>query len=669
MNRNTTTTIVAAAALALVLAALAARPARAQEISGPRLELSARSLTFERPGEQQTVTARNRGDTVLRINSQRILNESARSDYVVRPVGPQVVAPGGQLVMTVSFRPVRPLGGPGQPRQSFAALQLVTDDRTLPLDTGRDRAGYIAGVALKASVDPPLLSLIVFFPLLGIPVVLLVPPGRERLVRGIALVVSCVPLALAIRMVMGFDGSFTRAAGNWGLQYVEHVPWIRGLNVEYYLGVDGLSVTMVLLTALVSVIAVGASWSIPPSQQIRGYFALLLLLEVGMMGVFVALDFFLFFIFWEVMLLPMYFLIGLWGGPRKEYAAIKFFLYTLAGSVLMLLAIIALYYGSQPTTLADGTPAAHTFDLLKLAHGNDFGAQAPILGFAFTKLVWVLLFIAFAIKVPTVPLHTWLPDAHVEAPTAISVLLAGVLLKMGPYAMLRINWQVLPEATRWAADAVAWIGIVSIGYGALCAMAQRDLKRLVAYSSITHMGFCLLGMAALTQTGITGALVQMFNHGTITAMLFLLVGVIYDRTHKRGLDDFGGLAQVMPRYAVLFGLAFMASLGLPGLSGFIGEVLVLVGAFPVYQGLALAAAGSLVLTAAYHLGAIQKIHFGAFNEAWRGPLAGKDLDAREAATLLPLAVIVVVLGCWPMPLINLLAGGVRDLLAAVAGPP
>jgi NADH-quinone oxidoreductase subunit M len=388
-----------------------------------------------------------------------------------------------------------------------------------------------------------------------------------------------------------------------------------------------------------------------------------------MLGVFVALDLFLFFIFWEVMLLPMYFLIGLWGGPRKEYAAIKFFLYTLAGSVLMLLAIIALYYASGPSALADGTPSAHTFDLMKLAHSNDFGAQAPILGFAFSKLVWVLLFIAFAIKVPLVPLHTWLPDAHVEAPTAISVLLAGVLLKMGPYAMLRICWPVLPEATHWAAGAVAWIAVISIGYGALCAMAQTDLKRLVAYSSVAHMGFCLLGMSAGTATGISGALVQMFNHGTITAMLFLLVGVIYDRTHTRGLDDFGGLGLLMPRYAALFGLGFMASLGLPGLSGFIGEVLVFIGAFPVYTALTLAAALSLVITAAYHLGAIQKLFFGPLNESWRGPLANRDLDLREYATLLPLALLILVLGFWPMPLINTVAGGVRDLLAAVGSVP
>ena len=655
-------------ALAALLSLAWLSSAAAQRISGPRLELSTRSLSFTTAGEQRRVIIRNVGDTTLRIATQRLLNESARSDFFVLPVGPQIVAPGTSLTMTVTFRPLRPLGGPGQPRQSFAALQLITDDRSLPLDTGPKPLGNIAGLSLRASSgsDLPLLSLMLFLPLLGIPLLFLVPAGREKSLRWVALAVSLVPLALAARLARDFDPSITRAAGNWGLQFVEQVPWIRAMNVEYFVGVDGLSITMVLLTALVSVVAVGASWSIPVGASLRAYFALLLLLQVGMMGVFLALDFFLFFIFWELMLLPMYFLIGIWGGPRKEYAAIKFFLYTLAGSVLMLLAIIALYYASAPTTLVDGTPAAHTFNLLKLAHANDFASQSAILGMGFAKLCWVLLFIAFAIKVPVVPLHTWLPDAHVEAPTAISVLLAGVLLKMGPYAMMRVNFPVLPEATRWAAGAMAAIGAISIIHGALCAMAQKDLKRMVAYSSVTHMGFCLLGMAAFSSTGFSGAILQMFNHGVITSMLFLLVGVLYDRTHSRGLDDFGGVARVMPRYAAFFGLAFMASLGLPGLSGFIGEALVFLAAFPVFPLLTVVAALSLVLTAGYHLTAIQKVHFGAFTERWRGVLAGRDLSGREAATLLPLAVLVVVLGFWPMPVLTIIAGGVSDLLAALA---
>jgi NADH-quinone oxidoreductase subunit M len=372
-----------------------------------------------------------------------------------------------------------------------------------------------------------------------------------------------------------------------------------------------------------------------------------------MLGVFLALDFFLFYVFWEVMLLPMYFLIGIWGGPRREYAAVKFFLYTLAGGVLMLIAMLMFYFNS-----------GNVFDLLELARiaqaGELFSREMQIAAF-------VLLFIGFAIKLPSFPFHTWLPDAHVEAPTPISMILAGVLLKMGVYGLIRINWSMLPEGTAWAADAVGWLGVASIVYGSLCAMAQTDLKRLVAYSSVGHMGFCLLGLSALTHVGISGALLQMFNHGTITSMLFLLVGVLYDRTHSRALGDFGGVAQVLPRYAALFGLAFMASLGLPGLAGFIGEVLTLIGAFPVHPGLVIAAAGAAILVAAYHLGAIQKILLGPFNERWRAELDGRDLTAREALTLLPLATLVVLFGLWPAPLLRAIGSSVTDLVATVTG--
>ncbi len=519
-----------------------------------------------------------------------------------------------------------------------------------------------AAASFSAGVPLPWLSMIVFFPLCCIPLLFLVPHGRESATRFIALVATAVPFVLTVCLVAKFDRAFGVGSGNFGMQFTEHTPWIRGFAVEYYLGVDGLSVGMLLLTTLVTLIAVGASWSIPLLQHIRGYFALLLLLEVGMTGVFVALDLLLFFVFWEVMLLPMYFLIGIWGGARKQYAAIKFFLFTLAGSVLMLLGIIALHYASGPGTLVDGTPVAHTFDMMKLAHGGGLQLSGTLLGFPLAKVVWLAFFIGFAIKVPMVPLHTWLPDAHVEAPTAISVVLAGVLLKMGIYGMMRVNWAILPEATHWAAMGVAVCGVVSILYGSLVAMAQTDVKRLVAYSSIAHMGFCLLGLSALTPAGTSGALFQMFSHGIITSMLFLLVGVLHDRTHTRELDAFGGVATVMPRYALVFGLAFMASLGLPGLSGFIGEALVLLGAFPPWTALTVIAALSLVITAAYHLTAISKILLGPFKPTWRSALEGHDLDVREMATLLPLAVLVVLLGVVPMPLLSLLATSVGDLL-------
>jgi NADH-quinone oxidoreductase subunit M len=652
-----------------LVVALAAGAAHAREL-GPRLRLEPASLTFERPGEKRAITLRNVGGQVLRISQVKVWHADAQAtDFAVDPVQFQALAPGGSLVVNVSYRPTGPAARAGITRQSFGAVHVINDDPTLRFDPGARPAGNVATVALRAGAGPPWLSWIVFFPLLALPLLFAVPRGRERLVRWIALAASLVPLALALHVFRHFDRTLAYQGGNHGLQFIEHVTWIRGFNVEYFLAVDGLSVTMLVLSTLIGAIAAGASWSIPLDRHIRGYFAMLLLLEVGMAGVFVALDFFLFYVFWEVMLLPMYFLVGIWGGPRKEYAAIKFFLYTLLGAVLMLLGIIALYYASKPGYLIDGTPAAHTFDMLRLAHGQDWAAEKPILGHDFSRLVWLAFFVAFAIKVPIVPLHTWLPDAHVEAPTAISVVLAGILLKTGTYGLLRVNWAMLPAATHWAAHAVAWLAVVSVLYGALCAMAQKDLKRLVAYSSIGHMGFCLLGMAALTETGISGALLQMFNHGTITAMLFLLVGVLYDRTHTRGLDEFGGVASVMPRYAALFGLAFMASLGLPGLSGFVGEVLVFIGAFPVWRGLVIAAGLSLVLTAAYHLIAIERIQLGTFNERWRSALAGHDLDGRELATLLPLAVLVVVLGFYPMPILGAVATAVKDLVAVVGGGP
>jgi NADH-quinone oxidoreductase subunit M len=394
-----------------------------------------------------------------------------------------------------------------------------------------------------------------------------------------------------------------------------------------------------------------------------------------MMGVFCSIDFFLFYIFWEVMLLPMYFLIGVWGAPSRTeadgrvrggpYAAIKFFLYTLAGSVLMLLAMIALYYNSAPTVLVNGLPAEHTFDLMKLTKLNSFSLAAPILGIPFSKLIWVFLFIGFAIKIPMFPFHTWLPDAHVEAPTAISVILAGVLLKMGTYGIFRINFQVLPQATQWAAMGMAIFGVINILYGGLCAMAQKDLKKLVAYSSVSHMGFCLLGMAGFTDSGMVGAMFQMFNHGTITSMLFILVGVIYDRAHTRGVNEFGGVASVMPRYAGFFGFAFMASLGLPGLSGFISEALVFIGAFKAFTFLVILAATGVVITAAYHLWAIQRIHLGPFNQRWKDVLVGHDMNLREALTLVPLAIIVLVLGFYPMPVLDLVTVGMHDLVQIV----
>jgi len=450
----------------------------------------------------------------------------------------------------------------------------------------------------------------------------------------------------------GLWWSFNVASSGWQAGF--DTPWIPTWGVRFSLGVDGISLMLILLTTLTMPLAVLGGWTAIKSK-VHSYLTLLLVLTAGMLGVFVARDLFLFYVAWEVMLVPMYFIIGVWGGERRIYASLKFFIYTMVGSLLMLVAII--YLGVHNADPMTGIPN-FSYDALLAAHT-----------LSSTASVWLFLafFLAFAVKVPMFPFHTWLPDAHVEAPTAISVILAGVLLKMGTYGLMRVNMAILPDATQWAATTMAVFGAINILYGALCAFAQRDLKKLVAYSSVSHMGFCLVGLAAFTHSGFAGAMMQMFNHGTITAMLFLLVGVIYDRAHTREIARFGGLAAQMPRYAAVFGLAFMASLGLPGLSGFIGEVLVFLGAFPVYRTIVIVASLGVVLTAAYHLWALQRVLLGPWNQAWSDRRIFGDLTARETLTLLPLCAIVIVLGFYPMPLLSLVDHGLGDLLRHVTG--
>ncbi|MEK7705028.1 MAG: NADH-quinone oxidoreductase subunit M [Myxococcota bacterium] len=523
------------------------------------------------------------------------------------------------------------------------------------------------------TLDRHLLTLMTFAPLAGTLAILLVKAVRPKapiaVFRGIGMVATVVPLLLAVELWRRFDPS-------GGVQFVHHLVWIREFNIEYFLGVDGISISMVILTALIGFVAAIASFGI--EKKPAGYWSLFLLLETGMLGTFMALDMFLFYVFWEVMLLPMYFLIGVWGGPRKEYAAIKFFLYTLAGSVLMLLAIIAVYYTSAPMPgvtlqLVDGTATPHTFNLLTLAalgQAGQFASAAPLLGMAFSKVIFVGLFIGFAIKVPMFPFHTWLPDAHVEAPTPISVILAGVLLKMGPYGMLRFNWAILPEATRWAAYGVAVFGAINIVYAAFVCMAQTDFKKLIAYSSVSHMGFVLLGMAAATPQSISGAMFQMWGHGIVSPMLFLIVGVIYDRAHSRDIEGFGGLASFMPEYSGLTGLAFFASLGLPGLIGFVGEVLVFVGAWGApaavgtgFRVLVAISALSVIITAAYYLWTMQRMFLGRFNDKWSH--LTPDLNWRERLTLYPLGIMTVVFGVFPLPILELINPALHHLARIV----
>ncbi len=526
-----------------------------------------------------------------------------------------------------------------------------------------------------------LLSWMVFLPLIGAGLILVLACVKQAVggskefldnaSRAVGLAASCVVLLLACILWKNFDGASTK------LQFVHHFVWMRQFNIEYFLGVDGISITMVLLTALISLVAMVASlpwWGKVDShhfsqRKVPGYMVMFLLLETGMLGTFCAMDFFMFYIFWELMLLPMYFLIGIWGGPRKEYAAIKFFLYTLAGSVLMLLCMIGLYYTSGPSVLADGTATPHTFNIMALSamgQGGLFAKAAPILGFAFSKIIFVGLFIGFAIKVPMFPFHTWLPDAHVEAPTPISVILAGILLKTGAYGMIRFNFQILPEAALWAATAIGLFGTINIVYGAFVCLAQRDLKKMIAYSSVSHMGFVLLGLAAMTPQGVTGAVFQMVSHGLISPMLFLIAGVIYDRAHTREIAGFGGLAQNMPEYSGITGLAFMACLGLPGLAGFIGEFLVFVGAFVQFRIMTILSATAVIITATYYLWTMQRMFLGQLNEKWKSLL---DINWRERFTLYPLAAMVIFFGFYPVPIFDLMNKSLHSLMAVVRVTP
>jgi len=645
-------------ALGVLVTAFIAVPARAADAPAPgptAVTVSPRALVFDQPGQSAELVVRNQAAAPVTVKAVRLVS-LGDADFSVQTVVNRVLPANGALAFKVVYQPRL-----AARRQSFASVQVEVQP---PEQT----ATQVVTAALRGGEELDLLSWLIFAPLLGLPLLFLWPRGRENGLRWLTLAITAVPLALAAKLLVEFDPGFARIQGNFGYQFVQHLVWIRAFNVEYHVGVDGLSIGLVALTALISVIAVVASWSIPTARNLRGYFAMLLLLETGMLGVFVALDLFLFYVFWELVLVPMFFLIGLWGGPRKEYAALKFFLYTLLGSVLILLAVIALYYASGATTLVDGTAAQHTLDIPRLIYGNDFSKHPALLGFKFAHLIWVLLFIGFAIKVPVVPLHTWLPDAHVEAPTAVSVILASVLLKMGTYGMLRIGWAVLPDATRWAAPAVAVLGAISVVYGAFCALGQTDLKRLVAYSSISHLGYCLLGMAALTPIALSGAVFQMISHGVISAMLFLLVGVLYDRTHERGLDAFGGVATVMPRYAAVFAFAFLASLGLPGLSGFIGELMTLLGTFGKFRASTIVAALGLVIGAAYNLGANRRIQFGALPDRWRDVLTGRDLTAREWVTLAPLVLLTVGLGLYPAPIIDAARVGVGELMAMMGLP-
>ena len=515
-----------------------------------------------------------------------------------------------------------------------------------------------------------ILTLLIFVPVIGavimLPFAKLYGKNNTDIYKKIALIATSIQVVLAALLYSKFDPSLSIMESPFTIQ----IDWIKHFNIQYFIGVDGLSMPMVLLTALLSCICIISSWNI--TKQSLGYFSLFLLLDAGMMGVFLAMDFFLFYVFWEVMLLPMYFLIGMWGGPQRMYAAIKFFLYTLFGSVFMLLAMLALYYYSDP----------NTFNLITLIQTAGT-IDAEIWGYSAKYLIWIALFIGFAIKVPIFPFHTWLPLAHVEAPTAISVILAGVMLKMGTYGLLRISYPLLPFEVVSFAYILALLGVINIIWGAINAIAQIDMKKMVAYSSVSHMGYVLLGMAAVisdspagAQAGLNGALMQMFNHGTITAMLFLLVGMIYERTHHRwivfpndyekpelaGELGFGGIGAKMPVYTAFVAMAFFAGLGLPALSGFISEAMCFIGGFSVFRTLTIIGTLGILLNAIYFLRAYQRIFLGSFNERYNDL---NDITTLELITIIPLAVIILWFGVYPSPLINMISPAMDGIIQII----
>ncbi len=473
------------------------------------------------------------------------------------------------------------------------------------------------------------LSLLILLPAAAGLALLLVPPEKEGSLKGLALAAALLTFLVSLKLYTGFDPALA------AMQFQLDKPWLPSFGIKYFLGIDGISLLLIMLTTLLMPVSVLASFSYIKESR-RAYYACLLFLEASMIGVFASLDLFVFYMFWEGMLIPMYFLIGIWGGPRRIYAALKFFIYTMAGSVLMLAAILWVVSAHHAAA------GVWTFSLPAL-YGGALTAQAQFWLFAAFAL-------AFAVKVPLFPFHTWLPDAHVEAPTAGSVLLAGVLLKMGVYGYLRLAVPLFPDAARVFAPWLAGLGVVGIIYGSLVAWSQRDMKKMVAYSSVAHLGVIILGIMAFEPSAVAGAVLQLVNHGLSTGALFLLVGALYERRHTRLIEDYGGLAKVMPAFSAVFLIVTLSSIGLPGLNGFVGEALILFGSFRVYPWLAGAAVAGVVLSAVYMLGMYQQVIFGPLRHTENKVLP--DLSVREWLYLAPLLVFIALIGVWPNPFLS-----------------
>src|SRR5580700_2080839 len=484
-----------------------------------------------------------------------------------------------------------------------------------------------------------LLSVVLFTPLVGALLVLCVPRNLSALHRLVGNLFGVLGFVVSIPLARHFP------TGTAGYAYKETAEWIPSIGARYSLGIDGISLLLVMLTTLLGMLAIYSSWN-AIQMRTKEYYILLLLLQTGMLGVFMSLDFFLFYVFWEVMLVPMYFLIGVWGSDRRLYAAIKFFLYTLAGSVLMLLAILAIYYN------------AHTFSIKTILESPN-----PLFAVQLQRWLFWGFFFAFAIKVPMFPFHTWLPDAHTEAPTAGSVILAGVLLKMGTYGFLRFSVPMFPDATVKYRGIIVVLSIIGIIYGALVCMMQKDMKKLIAYSSVSHMGFCTLGIFALTPLGLYGSIIQQVNHGISTGALFLIVGVLYERRHTRLISEFGGLSTPMPNFAAVYLIVTLSSLGMPLLNGFIGEFTILRGVFEVSWKWAAWGVLGVILGAAYLLWLYQRVMFGNVTNPANEHLP--DLNAREYATLLPLVALAFWIGIYPKPLFDILDKPVHELVERV----
>jgi NADH-quinone oxidoreductase subunit M len=511
-----------------------------------------------------------------------------------------------------------------------------------------------------------LISFLIFSPLLAAFFGLLIPAKSGNSFRYLALITNIIQIFILILMLISY-------ANTAEVQFIEQHSWITLdlgtwgiLKATYLVGVDGLSFPLVILSVFIMFIATISSWAI--NQNVKGYFILLLILNAAIIGSFTALDFLLFYLFFEFMLLPMFFLIAIWGGPRREYASIKFFLYTLLGSILILIVMIGLYI-SVHDPLTSGR-LVHTFNMLLMTDPSNFISNSILdphhsweIGLYNSRLwAFLLLFIGFAIKLPMVPFHTWLPDAHVEASTPISVILAALLLKIGGYGLARIAFPIFPEAALYFGWFVGLMGVISIIYGGLNAMASKDLKRLIAYSSVSHMGFVLLGLASLTPEGVAGSVYQMFSHGIISAMLFLLAGVLYDRTQDRMISTYSGLSLKMKSYTTMVLIAFFASMGLPGFSGFIAEIMIFLGAFKsnsttgvLPESLAIVATLGLILGAAYYLWTLQRMFFGPY--AVKGNITENqifDLTRREYAMLIPLAIATFYFGIFPQPILSII---------------